>query len=662
MIPEASTAIRTFRSRFKASMFYLVPWAVVPATDVFLKTRVLKNGGLEKAAIAMGRSRGSFTSIERIAFLRGDLLVSCLLIPITILCLVHFLPDRLRWVGMWCLALLAFVAELLLFTQYGTFLSIGHFANFVVIWEGTKWWYAHPESTAGTPAKRLVISLVVAAIIIVVSTVVASYLSRKPEDRIAIWIRRALLAGGIAVFLASVVSWAPKGNVALFHGDLLSTVVGASFTNSTIMDPAILKLSVPELRQFYRQTSRVPVDGQSSKYFDKARDYNVVLLILETAPARILDPAVDNLEDMPNLRRLREHAFVASRHYSTFPATNRATFSILTSVYLSADFGWAAGDVAVPSMIRSLEAASYQTAFYGYSWEGGGDMTMIKDLGFQRLVNSDLRNIAFMPDMELGLPWAERVKRDAAPLHGLENDIPSWAARGQKFAVQFSPELGHGPWPQIDDKPNASMDERGHALVVYQDAWLGEIISTLEKAHVLDKTIIVVTADHGIRFKAEHPDFPLGKIDDMSFHVPLLIYAPSILDSTERIDWPTSHIDIQPTILDLLGVRIGREWEEGNPIWDPSLEGRRVFMLADMMFGADGYWADGKYYMEQNDSRAVFESDTDHFEASNVLPLKSPKADEVRSTLMRMDSIEYAIRMRLESGVLRGSSTSSGRN
>ena len=182
MIPEASTAIRTFRSRFKASMFYLVPWAVVPATDVFLKTRVLKNGGLEKAAIAMGRSRGSFTSIERIAFLRGDLLVSCLLIPITILCLVHFLPDRLRWVGMWCLALLAFVAELLLFTQYGTFLSIGHFANFVVIWEGTKWWYAHPESTAGTPGKRLVISLVVAATIIVVSTVVASYLSRKPEN------------------------------------------------------------------------------------------------------------------------------------------------------------------------------------------------------------------------------------------------------------------------------------------------------------------------------------------------------------------------------------------------------------------------------------------------------------------------------------------------
>jgi phosphoglycerol transferase MdoB-like AlkP superfamily enzyme len=313
-------------------------------------------------------------------------------------------------------------------------------------------------------------------------------------------------------------------------------------------------------------------------------------------------------------------------------------------------------------MVRSLGSAGYQTAFYGYSWEGGGDMTMLKDLGFQRLVNSDLRNIVYMPDMELGLPWEERVKRDAAPLHGLVNDIPSWAARGQKFAVQFSPELGHGPWPLIDDKPNATMDERGHALVVYQDRWLGEIIGALESARVLDKTIIVVTADHGIRFKAEHPDFPLGKIDDMSFHVPLLVYAPGILNSTERIDWPTSHIDIQPTVLDLLGVQLGREWEEGNAIWDPSLVHRRVFMLADMMFGADGYWEDGKYYMEQNDSRAVFESYTDQFQASDVLPPKSSKAAEVRATLMRMDSVEYAIRMRLASGVLRGSSASSGRN
>jgi phosphoglycerol transferase MdoB-like AlkP superfamily enzyme len=645
-----------FHSAWQSSVFYVVPWAIVAATDVFLKTRVLKNGGLDKAATAIGRSHESFTFFERIAFLRGDLLVSCLLIPIIILGLAHFLPVRLRRLGMWCLALLAFFAELVLFLQYGMFLSVGRFANFEIIWEGLKWWYAHPESATGTPAKRLVIELVIAGLLVSVFTEMASYLARKPESRTAIWVRRTILSAGVGVILGAAVAWAPMAHGYMFDEDLLSTVVRASFTDSVTMDPAILKLSVPELRQMYRQTARMPVDSQLPEYFGKARGYNVVMLVLETAPTSILDPAVNDLHDMPNLRRLREHAFVAARHYSTFPATNRATFSILTSIYMSVDFGWSAGEVSVPSMIRSLDKSGYQTAFYGYSWEGGGDLTMLRDIGFQRLVNSELESTAFLPDMELGLPWEERVKRDAAPLHGLENDIRTWALQGQKFAVQFSPELGHGPWPVIGDKPDASMDERGHALVVFQDAWLGEIMSLLEGAGLLDKTIIVVTADHGIRFKAEHPDFPLGKIDDMSFHVPLLVYVPGILKSTKRIDWPTSHIDIQPTVLDLLGVQVGREWEEGSPIWEPALDHRRVFMLADMMFGADGYWDDGKYYMEQNDSGAVFESGTDHFQSNNILPPESSEAAEVRSTLTHMISVEHAVRMHLEGGVLRGSS------
>lgn len=654
MNQTTAASVASRRARFQATVFYLAPWAVVAATDVFLKTRVLKNTGLEKAAIALGRTRESFTFFERIAFLRGDLLVSCLLIPIMILFLAYFLPARLRWLWICSLAVLSFFAEVILFAQYGTFLSIGRFANSEIMWEGARWWYAHPESATGSPGKRLVIALIIAAILVIVSTAVASYLACKPQSRIATWFRRATLAAGLAITLGVVVTWAPRGNAGILHEDLLSTMVRASITDSTTMDPAILKMSVPNLRKLYRETARTPEDGQLPQYFGNARDYDVVLLVLETAPARVLDPAVDTLEDMPNLRRLREHAFVSAHHFSTFPATNRASFSILTSVYMSVDFGWSAGVVAVPSMVRSLGDSGYQTAFYGYSWESGGDVTMYKDLGFQRLVNSELSNIAFQPDMELGLPWAERVKRDAAPLHELEKDIRSWAARGQKFAVQFSPELGHGPWPLIDGKPNASMDERGHALVVYQDAWLGEIISALEGAHVLDKTIIVVTADHGIRFKAEHPDFPLGKIDDMSFRVPLLVYVPGLLNSTQRIPWPTSHIDIQPTVLDLLGVQTGREWEEGSPIWDPALDHRRVFMLADMMFGADGYWGDGKYYMEQNDSRAVFESDTVHFVSASVLAPSNPKAEEVRSTLLHMVSVEQAMRLHLEGGVLRG--------
>jgi hypothetical protein len=44
-----------------------------------------------------------------------------------------------------------------------------------------------------------------------------------------------------------------------------------------------------------------------------------------------------------------------------------------------------------------------------------------------------------------------------------------------------------------------------------------------------------------------------------------------------------------------------------------------------------------------------------HFLAGNVLPRVSPGAAEVRLTLMRMDSVEPAIRILLEVGVPRRS-------
>lgn len=429
---------------------------MVAATDIFLKTRVLKNTGLEKAAIASGRGVESVTLIERITFLRGDLLVSCLLIPILFFCLAYFLSPRRRWLWTWFLALIAFLCEVILFAQYGSFLSIGRFANVQIIREGMRWWFAHPESGTGTPGKRLVLELLVAGVLGIISIVVASYVARRPESRVAGWLWRAILIGAIAVVCGLVVTWVPKGIHGIFNADLLTTMIRATFTDSVTVDPAILKLSVPELRQLYRETARAPLDNKSPQYFGKAQDYNVILLILETAPERILDPVIGDLHDMPNLRQLREHAFVSAHHYTTFPATNRATFSILTSDYMTADFGWLAGDVAVPGMIRSLGQSGYETAFYGYSWDGGGDIAMLKDLGFQRMVNSDLKTIAFLPNMELGLPWEERVKRDAAPLHGLESDIRSWAARGQKFAVQFSPNSGTlpgRPWTTIRTNP-----------------------------------------------------------------------------------------------------------------------------------------------------------------------------------------------------------------
>lgn len=64
-------------------------------------------------------------------------------------------------------------------------------------------------------------------------------------------------------------------------------------------------------------------------------------------------------------------------------------------------------------------------------------------------------------------------------------------------------------------------------------------------------------------------------IHDYSFHVPLLIYAPTVFPATLTVSNLTSHVDIVPTLLDMYGMRTGRATEQGAPLWKSGLADRR---------------------------------------------------------------------------------------
>lgn len=85
------------------------------------------------------------------------------------------------------------------------------------------------------------------------------------------------------------------------------------------------------------------------------------------------------------------------------------------------------------------------------------------------------------------------------------------------------------------------------------DAMIGRLIAALEAAGVGDRTVVVVTADHGEQF-LEHGLLVHGGngLDDEVLRVPLIIAGPG----TERrtVDEPVATIDVFPTLFDLLGV------------------------------------------------------------------------------------------------------------
>lgn len=88
----------------------------------------------------------------------------------------------------------------------------------------------------------------------------------------------------------------------------------------------------------------------------------------------------------------------------------------------------------------------------------------------------------------------------------------------------------------------SSMDER-----------VGFILDILEQRGLLDKTLIIFTSDHGEAFN-DHGQFEHGRsYYEELMRVPLLVSGPEV-PVGQLVSSPVSHLDLMPTIRDLLAI------------------------------------------------------------------------------------------------------------
>ena len=101
--------------------------------------------------------------------------------------------------------------------------------------------------------------------------------------------------------------------------------------------------------------------------------------------------------------------------------------------------------------------------------------------------------------------------------------------------------------------------------LAYLDQRLGELFNELERQGVLDRTLLIVTADHGEGL-GEHGLFDHGgSLYRSEIQVPLLIVLPAGRRSTGIVHETVSLRDLPATILDLVGL------EKGSPFPGRSL-------------------------------------------------------------------------------------------
>lgn len=639
---------------------------VLGALGLNLKTATMDSAwGL--LAMYVGKPHAyRFSSAGRLGFFVHDIGLNVFFVPIVGTLLVSLVFRRFRVVAA---ALATLTLIVLYFFQLRAFHEVGQFMSSDLIGDSVHWALANPGSGSDYLTALSTLKLVVLFGLIAGITILAWRSRRLKAQAIfrrAGWYRWLLLAPAITIcsigaVLASIGLAHPQRDSPASKSaigrmaDIMLTRADDEFATSG--------LSLDQALAASRKMTRTPAFDAGNALVGHEKDADTILFIMETGPARSLDLAREGAS-LPGTGSLYAHSFVANRHYTTYPYTSDALYSIFASQYpqgrrrLLRD-----PDVkSINSLMTALRDRDEVRRVYLPSlYRAESDDRMYGELGAERLYVSDahdddpLRGVAEVRADALiaefrksGSRWnaetakllRKRLIGDFQALERMKADIVAASSAGQHYCMTYLPQIAHGPLIPLHSE--ATTEEREHDLMLLEDLWLKEVVDTVRSVGRLDKTVIVVTADHGIRTREEDPDLVVGTIGDYMFRVPLLIHAPRTLDHTMFIESPSSHIDITPTVLALLDKTNALARMEGVPLWQRDGHDR-IYFYARAYGGADGFVDDGTYFMRQAMWDSVYSSRSFSFDAGNLVSEGDPVIDWTTRALDESDRIQETV-------------------
>ncbi len=627
------------------SLFSLfVLWLFAAVTAIYVKSELLDYmvagralGRIEIAALtAIDPSRSYlFSFFEQLSFYRSDLLLGFFILPLIGWGLLYWLPRQWR---LFCVVTVTFSVVVFLCLQLLGFKLVGQFQSWELWYESIRWGVRHLDVARKYLGAALFLQLGGALLVLYL---LALLVKRwwQGSSRQSFFVGALAWISCLTLFVMTAIAWATPMHATSYHRSAFLICFEAFFGLGEVDVSKYDELGLDDVLAAWREVTNTPAPKPLPDHFAAAQDYDVIYFILETAPSRCLDVSGD-MEDLPNLKRLRERSWVAPNHVTTYPFTSFALYSMITSWYpTDIRYQVSGPGPGVPGVMRTLGDAGYATAAYLPI----DDENFHHEVGISRIVfpkNPDGSGV----NLGQAGDFPEQINSDRVALELMKKDLGGWIRENRRYAVMYLPQVGHAPWHEVG-AGTASSDvvSRGRALIGLQDQWLGELLDFLEEAGRLERTLIVVTGDHGIRTRMEDPAFVGGMIDPYSFRVPCLLFAPSVLQETAEIPWMTSHIDLTPSILDLLGAVKGRDLELGAPIWDERLEQRTTLFWADKYLGVDGFHENGTYYMWHYISDMLYENTAFDFKDLQPVASGSPVRDYATGKIIDARALQHRI-------------------
>lgn len=114
------------------------------------------------------------------------------------------------------------------------------------------------------------------------------------------------------------------------------------------------------------------------------------------------------------------------------------------------------------------------------------------------------------------------------------------------------------------------------ASIRYVDDEIGRLMETLRRSGIANQTLVILTSDHGESLSEHQIYFDHHGLYEVSIHVPLIMRYPEVLPGGKVIGGFVQHVDLVPTILDLLDIKRPRDDFDGESLMPLIREGKEL--------------------------------------------------------------------------------------
>ncbi|KRW62559.1 sulfatase-like hydrolase/transferase [Pseudomonas sp. TTU2014-080ASC] len=304
---------------------------------------------------------------------------------------------------------------------------------------------------------------------------------------------------------------------------------------------------------------------------------NLVWLVAESWRADALNPKV-----MPQTYGFANQAQNFTRHYSGGNGTRMGMFSQFYG--LAANLWFPVLDARIGSpLIEALQQQNYQLKLFTsarFSYPEY-DKTMFVKVPAEQMIadykgptwQRDRRNVErmleFVDNRDPAKPFMTFMFFESAHAN---YDFPPESVIAKDYLPDFSSA-------RVDlDNDIEGIRNRYLNAVHHLDSQIARVIQHLKRKGLLNNTIVVLTGDHGEEFMERGRWGHNSAFTDEQLRVPLILHVPGRAPFREALR--TSHVDLLPTLLPLLGVTNPPEqYSIGYSLFNP--QPRRTLMAGE---------------------------------------------------------------------------------